>query len=318
MFSLSIAEATNTSYGFANNYNSSSTRLATNTEYTANGGTFGYSSANGTGNSYWWLRSPGSDAGYKAYIDWDGAVVVDGLYIDYTMIAVRPAMNLDLSKVVFTSAAEGGKPGDGSFSPISDYNGTEWKLTLLDASRTFAVTETSATAVAGGSVTLHYSGAAVGANEYVSAIVTNAAGDVLYYGRLAQPEAAEGDLTLTVPALGTGSYTLKTFSEQYNGDFNTDFASAFEDVSLTVITQLAMDKINAKAELETYKNAADYRAAEQVELAAAIAAGTVLTEGTSYTVTYSSGCKAKGTYTVTVTAIGSYYTGTVEKTFTIK
>ncbi|MBR5428481.1 MAG: hypothetical protein IK118_09045, partial [Clostridia bacterium] len=167
-------------------------------------------------------------------------------------------------------------------------------------------------------VTLHYSGAAVGANEYVSAIVTNAAGAAVYYGRLSQPEAAEGDLTLTVPALDAGSYTLKVFSEQYNGDFNTDFASAFDDVSLTVITQFAMDKINAKAELETYTNAADYRAAEQAELAAAIAAGAVLTEGTSYTVTYSSGCKAKGTYTVTVTAIGSYYTGTVEKTFTIK
>ncbi len=48
------------------------------------------------------------------------------------------------------------------------------------------------------------------------------------------------------------------------------------------------------------------------------AAGTVLTEGTSYTLTWSGDCKAKGTYTVTVTAKGSYYTGTVEKTFTIK
>ena len=46
------------------------------------------------------------------------------------------------------------------------------------------------------------------------------------------------------------------------------------------------------------------------------AAGKVMTKDTSYTVTYSSGCKAAGTYKVTVTGIGNY-TGTVTKTFTI-
>ncbi len=45
--------------------------------------------------------------------------------------------------------------------------------------------------------------------------------------------------------------------------------------------------------------------------------GTTLTEGTSYKVTYSSGCKLPGTYTVTITGMGNY-TGTVSKTFTIK
>lgn len=46
-------------------------------------------------------------------------------------------------------------------------------------------------------------------------------------------------------------------------------------------------------------------------------AGNTMTENVSYMVTYSSGCKAKGTYTVMITGKG-YYTGTVEKTFTIK
>ena len=47
------------------------------------------------------------------------------------------------------------------------------------------------------------------------------------------------------------------------------------------------------------------------------AAGSVLTEGSSYTVSFSGNCKDKGTYTVTVTGKGNY-TGTVAKTFTIK
>ena len=47
------------------------------------------------------------------------------------------------------------------------------------------------------------------------------------------------------------------------------------------------------------------------------AAGGVMTEDRSYTVTYSSGCKARGTYTVTVTGMDCY-TGSVSKTFTIR
>ena len=45
--------------------------------------------------------------------------------------------------------------------------------------------------------------------------------------------------------------------------------------------------------------------------------GGTMTLDRSYTVSYSGDCKAKGTYTVTITGKG-YYTGTVTKTFTIK
>ena len=47
------------------------------------------------------------------------------------------------------------------------------------------------------------------------------------------------------------------------------------------------------------------------------AAGNTLTEGGSYIVTYSSGCKDKGTYMVVVVGQGNY-TGTVTKSFTIQ
>ena len=47
------------------------------------------------------------------------------------------------------------------------------------------------------------------------------------------------------------------------------------------------------------------------------AQGTVLTEGGSYTVKWPSGCKAKGTYDVTVTGKG-YYTGSFTVSYTIK
>ena len=44
--------------------------------------------------------------------------------------------------------------------------------------------------------------------------------------------------------------------------------------------------------------------------------GTTISEGGSYTLTWSGDCKAAGTYTVTITGAGKF-TGTVKKTFTI-
>ena len=59
-----------------------------------------------------------------------------------------------------------------------------------------------------------------------------------YYGRVAQPTAASGTVEIKIPSdLAPGSYTLKVFSEQYNGDYNTDYASNFTDIALTVENQ---------------------------------------------------------------------------------
>ena len=80
-------------------------------------------------------------------------------------------------------------------------------------------------------------------------------------------------LKTSLPALAAGSYTLKVFSEQYNGDYKTDYASAFSDVALTVISELDAAKAAAKTELENYKDPADYRPAQQDELTAAISDG---------------------------------------------
>ena len=82
-----------------------------------------------------------------------------------------------------------------------------------------------------------YSGAQTGTNEYVSVLLCDSNGNVLYYGNIAQ-NSASGTAALNIPAgLAAGSYTLKVFSEQCNGDYMTDYASAFEDISLTVLSK---------------------------------------------------------------------------------
>ena len=187
--------------------------------------------------SHWWLRSPGSHAYYVAVVDPDGSVHYSGYTIRiYRTRGVRPAFNLNLNAVLFTSAAVGGKP-NGGLTPISEYGGNEWKLTLLDSSRNFAVTEKAVSGASDDTVTLHYTGATTGINEYISAIIADSSG-AQYYGRVAQPTAASGTVEIKIPSdIAPGSYTLKVFSEQYNGDYNTDYASNFTDIALTVENQ---------------------------------------------------------------------------------
>ena len=186
--------------------------------------------------SSWWLRSPGSKTFYVAIVSSDGSVQYSGASIrkKNNHRTVRPAFNLNLNSVLFASAAVGGKP-DGGLTPISEYSGNEWKLTLRDSSRSFSVTSNkTVTAAPGGTVEITYTGTETGGNEYVSVLLCDSNDNVLYYGKIAQ-NSASGTASIAIPGdLAPGSYNLKLFSEQCNGDYNTDYASNFTDIALTV------------------------------------------------------------------------------------
>ena len=186
---------------------------------------------------HWWLRSPCKLSSSAAVVHGNGEVLDDGMYHTSDEFGVRPDFNLNLNAVLFTSAAVDGKP-DGGLTPISEHTGNEWKLTLLDNSRNFAVTEKTASGNPGDPLTLHYSGATTGTNEYISVILADNSG-AKYYGRVAQPTEATGTVEIEIPSdLAPGSYTLKVFSEQYNGDRKTDYASNFTNIALTAGKQM--------------------------------------------------------------------------------
>ena len=185
--------------------------------------------------NFWWLRSPGAKDLDVASVDGYGNIDRDGIDIS-NIWGVRPAFNLNSSSVLFASAAVGGNP-DGGLTAVSEYSGNEWKLTLLDSSRNFAVTESTASGDPGDTITLHYTGATAGTNEYISVILADSSG-ARYYGRVAQPTAESGTVEIKIPSdIAPGDYTLKVFSEQCNGDYNTDYASNFTDIALTVENQ---------------------------------------------------------------------------------
>ena len=194
-----------------------------------------YTSGNG---SRWWLRSPnGATRNHAGTIIDSGSLSVDGVsYIH----AVRPAVNLDTSSVLFTSSAAGGKlVGEvGKLNPVSVSNPNEWKLTLIDSDRDWWVkTSTSGVSVssAGGDVTVVFTSWGAKNDEYLSAMLLNRYNEVLYYGQIFKGYGVDETIELNIPAgLETGDYTLRLFHEQLNGDYKTDYASEPADIALTV------------------------------------------------------------------------------------
>ena len=222
VFFLSAEEAENSAYGFIDN--------AARKACLFNTGKYGA----------WWLRSPVEQQSGKDVAGsikrTDGSFF--GNFVNTDSYSARPAFNLDLNSVLFTSAAVGGKSANGmdsGLTAVGNYDDNEWKLTLLDDSRNFDVTETDISGDPGDTITLHYTGATIGENEYISALLTDQQDNVLYYGRVEQADDENGEISLAIPdTLAEGTYTLNVFNEQCNGDYKTDYASAFETFTLTV------------------------------------------------------------------------------------
>ena len=192
--------------------------------------------------SFWLLRSPSASDSDVTYVEGDGVVKFNySVYGIYQELGVRPAFNLNLDSVLFTSAAVGGKP-DGGLQPVSqNYTGNEWKLTLYDSKRNnfSRTTREVSTSTKGGTVEISYTDAKTGANEYISALIFDDVSNVIYYGRSNAPLTEnDGTAQITIPAgFAEGTYTMSVFNEQYNGDCKTDLASGFADVKLTVEKQ---------------------------------------------------------------------------------
>ncbi|MGI6736243.1 MAG: DUF6273 domain-containing protein [Anaerovoracaceae bacterium] len=153
--------------------------------------------------------------------------------------SMRPAMNLNPDSILFTSSykdSEGkvsGAEGKDALTAVSTNAPQALKLTLKDSSRAF---EAKTTAVNGNTLTVTYSGASIGENEYISAMVVDDNGTPLYYGNLKSTAAAadaSGTLQLTLPtSFDAAKDKVYLFSEQRNGDRQTDYASAMKQLSL--------------------------------------------------------------------------------------
>ena len=98
VYLLSIAEASNTAYGFNGEFRTESeTREAKNTAYAKERGAWTETSTEYEGNGYWWLRSPGYYSFTASSVSNNGYGDDGGNFVFSDGRAVRPALHLNLS-----------------------------------------------------------------------------------------------------------------------------------------------------------------------------------------------------------------------------
>ncbi|MBR2549674.1 MAG: hypothetical protein IKE92_06635 [Clostridiales bacterium] len=249
VYLLSIYEVIDPGLGFPDDWkDKGGTRVALNTEYTKSKRALTGTDMSGA----WWLRTPG-DAKNAANVFNEGNVFVRGGSVDNFIFAVRPAMNIDSSIVLFTSPAEGGKtsgvPGPDAMREVGSYTGSDWKLTIKDDTRpVFEASVSGPKAILkDGAVKLKYTGAATGVNEYISAMIEDTEGNILYYGNIVDNTSADaadsGNAAFIVPVdLTPGNYRILVFSEQCNGSFKTDLASNIVTLDITISKYKTADR----------------------------------------------------------------------------
>lgn len=170
----------------------------------------------GSSDAYWWLRS--ADISID---DFAGCVYVDGYIVNifgkYASPGVSPALNLNLSSVLFSSVVSG----------TAGETGAEYKLTLKDAEKSVALTEgRSVTKASDGTITVPYTytdkenATDKEKVNQISVMITDKAYDaekaanaqeaqILYYGALQDIKDAEGTAsTVAKVATGTGTFVL--------------------------------------------------------------------------------------------------------------
>lgn len=195
----------------------------------------------GSGIDYW-LRSTGFTDTTVISVKYGSKIQDDGgiYHFEYTTYenGVRPAFFLDEEQILFTSAAFGGKEsgrvGPNALKKVSGNSDNEWKVTLADPARSAfrAVSEDPENCV---TPKFSYSGAATGANEYISAVIIDENENITYYGRLKQcsdDADASGELKINLKGKIKEGDELCVFNEQCNGDGATDYSSGLEWIDI--------------------------------------------------------------------------------------
>ena len=186
--------------------------------------------------SPWFLRSniTLSTGDWYTYVSDSGKVADSyGASKSYNM---NPGFNLDTSKILFVTAATEGKTT--GLSAVST-SGSEWKLTLKDSNSFSSGASISKTTVcSGGSVTVTHKALSAISSDYTNVTAAIFSGDTMvYYGSVNTDKSATSS-KITIPSdLAAGSYILKLYGEDWNGNKRTDIATGTPySVSITVKT----------------------------------------------------------------------------------
>ena len=179
------------------------------------------------GAPYWWLRTPHATHDDYSGIVYDANMVHDQMV--YSSMGARPAINLMTDNVLLFEPASDVKDV-GSVGPIEANNDRTWKVVVQEPGHTLSL----GTAVLDGSVlTVDYSDAAAGRNEFISLLVYDSEGNAVTYGKLARANESSGTVSVDLSSFsvpeGGGIYL---FSEQDNGAQHTNYAGELLQVGV--------------------------------------------------------------------------------------
>ena len=165
----------------------------------------------GADDEYWLRAADSGNSKIAGQVDDGGSLDLGVRCYVYNEVGVAPALNVDLSKIVFSTAVDGEKGAVG----------TSYKLTILDNS----LSVTAGTASLSGS---KFTCSATGNADQVSLLITDGAwnassSNIKYYG------AFTGSFDLSTAGLkadewGT-KYQVYLVAEDINGENETDYAS---------------------------------------------------------------------------------------------
>ncbi|MBQ5310766.1 MAG: InlB B-repeat-containing protein, partial [Oscillospiraceae bacterium] len=218
IFLLDAKEATRPSYGYLDNSIADSNRVKS-----------------GNTSTYWWLRSPHSsnksNAGYVYPNVYIRSIGVNSNF------GVSPAMNIDLSSVLFSSLITG----------TAGESGAEYKLTIIDDNLSFDITEGSKITQSGTTFTVPYTVTNDEVNNVaatqVSLLITDKeytddSATVLEYSQLSTASASESsgvvNYTLDTDKLNGvfgQDYHVYMFAEAVNSTYKTDYASQLLEIT---------------------------------------------------------------------------------------
>lgn len=191
---------------------------------------------------FWWVRSASAgNQAFAGFVSSNGEVYLAN--INAALIGLSPALNINASRILFTSDADKTcAPENGA---VYESGGREWKLTLRDSQKT-------AGAADGACADLQEDGTVVVSYAYTDANSQNAANQIsvmitdrdymedgariLYYGALQDIRRADGESsTARESASGTGTfrlpdglpkgYRIYILAECVSGNQYSDYAS---------------------------------------------------------------------------------------------
>lgn len=151
-----------------------------------------------------------------------------------TVQSMRPAMNIDTSKVMLVKSHN--QKEIIGIKAVNDSKTNEFKLTLLDDKQKLNIENIKTER---DKITFDFE--AIGNGKYLSVVVQDENNNVMYYGNIKDnlDKVNVGTMTIDLNQIGlnsksfsSGEYKLSIFTEQLNFDKKTDYSSKFVDVEV--------------------------------------------------------------------------------------